>query len=352
MIIAVVADVHVGNHTAFSGETTGRMNERCRAVIDALDRAFELAYESYASDFVIAGDVFDTDHPYPDMIGAVMEVFIKWKTKGMNIHLMVGNHDQHSSTPGDHALAPFKAIANVYETPYITEGREPTIMFLPYGHEVPDVVEGVDYVIAHHGIADDATHPIKASAPFVLKAKEIQQWMDDNGVSGYLSGDWHEHQRWGNVVQIGALAPVNWTNRAYVPKKYDPYGSVIFADFGRLDRKIVSGPRFMRADTSGEAIALFNKAVADGMTPYIDLVGAEAVGMPAHVLKQVRVSPSAVQKEAQVAKVAEALRTGASLEEEIREYVEADADTPAELRAQVIEATIKSIRRAKAQDTG
>jgi hypothetical protein len=350
MIIAVVADVHVGNHTAFSGETVGRMNERCRSIIKTLDLAFEAAHEAFASDFVIAGDLFDTDHPYPDMIGAVLEVFLKWKAKGMNIHLLVGNHDQHSSAPGDNALTPFKSIAAVYEEPFVLE-REPCILFLPYGHKLPDRVEGVDYVIAHHGVADDATHPIKASAPFVRKAKDLQAWMDTNEVSGYLSGDWHEHQRWGNIVQIGALAPVNWTNRAYVPKKYDPYGSVIFADFGSLKRQVIHGPRFMRADTSAEALLLYNKATAEGMWPYIDLI-AEAVDLPKHVMQQVRVSPSAVQKEAQVAKVAQALRTGSSIEDEIREYVDNDPETPAELKAQVVEATIKSIRRAKAQDTG
>jgi hypothetical protein len=70
------------------------------------------------------------------------------------------------------------------------------------------------------------------------------------------------------------------------------------------------------------------------------------------MLSRVRVSPSAVQKENQVAKVAEALRSGATLEEEVRFYIENDQETPSELKEQVIEATIKSIRRAKAQDTG
>ncbi len=349
MLLAVVADVHVGNHSAFSGETVGRMNDRCRKILEVLNEAFSEAHERFVSDFVIAGDVFDTDHPFPDMIGALVTMFMEWKSRGMNIHLMVGNHDQHSSAPGDHALAPFAGIVSVYEKPTLLE-RNPSVYFLPYGYKLPDTLKA-DVVIAHHGIADDSTHPIKAAAPWVMHEKKLKEWMSANGVKLYLSGDWHEHQRWGNIVQIGALAPVNWTNRAYVPGKYDPYGSVVFVD-NKATRVRIPGPRFVRAHSVEEAEQLYHKAKADDMEPYIDLVGEEGIEIPKHMLSRVRVSPSAVQKENQVAKVAEALRSGATLEEEVRFYIENDQETPSELKEQVIEATIKSIRRAKAQDTG
>lgn len=351
MRLAVVSDCHIGNHTAFAGVEVGRINARCRQVLDSLEAALGLALDAGCDAFVMAGDVFDTDHPYPDHLAALIFMLRNAQRRGLSIHILVGNHDQHSNTPGDHALSPLALDFQVYETPFILE-RLPRVLMCPYGYNVTDMLDvTVDVAIAHHGIADDATHPAKASSQWVRHVNAIRQWMKQTGCNLYLSGDWHERRTWdgGRIQQIGAMAPVNWTNRAYIPGREDPYGSVVLVTENGVDRAVVPGPRFLRATSVEEAEVLRQATQREGKFPYIDLIGDFTGKVPQHLQPFVKTSGAAEAKTEVVAAVVESVRSDASVEEQVSLYIDNDTEIPDEIRERVRTTVTKAMKEARCQ---
>lgn len=347
MRIAVTADLHIGNHSAFAGETWGRMNARCQRQLALVEQSIAAAVDEGADIYVAAGDIFDNDNPYPDQVAALGEICVKWRDR-IRIVLLVGNHDQHSTEPNDHALAPLRFIVEVVETPTLIKNGLPSVLLVPWGYDAEKLEQRADVVIAHHGIADDETHPAKAAGKTVKYAKAIQAWMAQAKTSLYLAGDWHEHRVWGPVVQIGALAPVNWTNRAYVPNTTDPYGSLIIIGPypGGWKRIVLKGPRFMKASSLEEAKLLKSRATAEGMTPYIDLDTIEENELPSELVGYVR-PPSVVRaKEAAVNASARQVLQETTQEEALAAWVAASASIPEDLKQEVAEKAKDFLRRA------
>lgn len=349
MIIAVTADHHIGNHSAFAGRVQGRSNARCMLQLSLFEASIEAAVLAGAQVYIAAGDIFDNDNPFPDQVAALAEICIRWRHR-IRIILMVGNHDQHSTEPNDHALAPLRFIADVdvVETPLVLRRGLPTVLLVPWGYDAMQLEQRADVVIAHHGIADSDTHPAKAAGKTVKHADAIRRWMAETKTSLYLAGDWHEHRTWGPVIQIGALAPVNWTNRAYMPGTEDPYGSLILIGPypGGWKRQVLRGPRFLRAASLEEARVLKVRSEAEGMTPYIDVDAVLEEGLPPDLEGSVR-PPSIVKaKEAAVAASAMQILQETTQEEALEAWVTAAPSIPEDLKREVAEKAKEFLRRA------
>lgn len=344
MRLAVIADTHIWNHSAFPGVTSGRTNSRCLQVLALVDQALELAVREQCTHFFLAGDIFDGDHPFPDQLAALIAIVRRWKHR-IETHFIVGNHDMHSAMPGDHALAPFMHEDQVFvhEKP----AKVGPVLVVPFGYDPLEMrLLNSDIVITHHGIADDSTLPEKASGKWVRDIVSVQSWMAAEGVSLYLSGDWHEHHDWGSVIQIGALAPVNWTNRAYVPRKRDPYGSVIVVDGVTPKRFILPGPRFVRAPTLELAEMLRAQAAEEGCELYVDLEYT-ARGLSEAHRKYIRHTESAAHKETGVHRAAAAVQDTGDQEVDLRTFVDSLESVPAEHKQAVAEFCLRALRGVK-----
>lgn len=350
MLIASIADVHVGNHTAFAGVEVGRINQRCQQILDCLQAATQRALAFGCTALVVAGDVFDTDHPFPDHLAEVLGIFRAAAKRGLMVYILVGNHDQHSNTPGDNALTVFRYDFPVYETPDYID-RVPRIFMCPFGHDPLKHTVQADIVIAHHGISEDTTHPAKANGAGVLRWEAIKAWMGRQSVGYYLAGDWHEHRTWwdNRICQIGALAPVNWQNRAYTPGKVDPYGSLILIGDHGLSREVIPGPRFLKAVDDAEAVALYKAAASEGHKPYIDLIGSDGKGIPPELEEFIRNSGSIETKYGAVLQVVQELNTTSTLDEQVREYIQNDQEIPDPLRQRVLDAVLRAMKEARCQ---
>jgi hypothetical protein len=342
---AITADTHLWNHSAFPGATQGRMNDRYVQALSLVDKALELAVQQNCTHFFIAGDVFDGDHPFPDQLAAFIAVIRRWKLR-IQIHLMCGNHDMHSAAPGDHAMAPLlhEEKVFVHEKPAMVGN----ILVVPFGYDPLEMrLVNADVVIAHHGISDESTLPEKAVGRWVREVTAIQSWMAAEGVTLYLSGDWHEHRDWGSVVQIGALAPVNWSNRAYVPGKRDPYGSVIIVDHVTPTRFVLPGPRFMRSPTLALAEHLRELGELEGCQVYVDLEYT-AQSLSDEHRKYIRHTESATHKEVGVQQAAAAMRDGADMEVDLRQYVSQIETIPPDDKEAVYTLCLRALRNARA----
>lgn len=352
MLIAVTADSHLGNHTAFSGVEIGRINRRCQQILDCLRASLERSLAKGCDTYIIAGDVFDNDHPFPDLIAAVQSLFREFKRRGLDILLLVGNHDQHSNTPRDHALAPFAEDFKVFETPAIID-RLPRVLLLPFGHSPLDQTTSADIVIAHHGISEDTTHPAKAGGSGVIRVEKIREWMRATGCTYYLSGDWHEHRMWDDgpqkVCQIGALAPVNWTNRAYVPYYNDPYGSLITVTENGIEREVIPGPRFARAVSLTEVELIIGDTQAENNIPYIDFIGGSLEEVPVNIRHLLRTSGVEEQDQRSETKKVQESVSETSVDEAFVQLIDEDEQTPIALRPLIRETVIQALKAARCQ---
>jgi len=345
----VCSDSHLGNHTAFSGVEIGRINRRCQQIIDCLELALARCIEAGCESIIIAGDVFDSDHPFPDLIAAVLSLFRQYTARGLTIILVVGNHDQHSNTPRDHALAPFMGEFQVFETPGYIE-RLPRVFICPFGYNPVDFKDGGDITIAHHGISEDTTHPAKAAGTGVIRVEKIREWMKAVGCSIYLSGDWHEHRSWDNnrIIQIGALAPVNWTNRAYSPLFHEPYGSLLIVG-NEVERVIIPGPRFMQALSETEVTILLTEARLEGNIPYVDFIGGNLKDVAEELRPFLRTSGAAETNQAEATRKVREVSSNSSAEEQARELLESDPLIPDSLRERVAKMVLSAMKEARCQ---
>jgi hypothetical protein len=255
--VAVVADVHLGNHQLFGGSTVGGMNRRCRLGLDTFKRAVQEAQRHGAQTFIVAGDLYDTVLPPPQLLAATIDVFNQMQE---SVYLVPGNHDAASSLEDDHALGPLGRAPGVYVVNR-TMLAEYTALCVPYapGRATEWLDDGIRKhcapswpsrtLITHVGVADANTHPELRKAHDAVEASWLLFEMETHGLHRAVVGNWHNHAVWTSptsdttIIQAGALVPTGFDN----PGLTD-YGSLILLDpmSGAWKREVIPGPRFLK----------------------------------------------------------------------------------------------------------
>ena len=293
-VVRVVADVHVGNHRKLAGasELAG-VNTRADAVLDSLRGACTVPpHERHhgPARLIVAGDLFDTPKPTPQLIGATAQALYPGALadKGARI-LMVGNHDAASGAEGDHALSAMSAMPGVaiVDRPRLVLLKCATnkdayvfaFWLLPFAprQNLADVeawlVELHDrlrklctslsidqeavqsVVVSHFGIEGPKTPPYLRGHG--IDGEVLDDLCAQYGFAAWVSGDWHEHTEFkgalvsaARIIQIGALAPTGFDNPGA------GYGYAL--DFYLHDQdglelltKRIPGPRFHIREVDG-----------------------------------------------------------------------------------------------------
>lgn len=269
-----IADVHVGNPRRFGGASSAGINVRGRAVVDALDRAVRRSEELGSPALVVLGDLFDRSATDPRLMAATMRALASEKVR---VLVLVGNHDQVSTQPNDHALGPLAFVPNVVlvESPRkfnLPSGLE--LLLVPFEpgdarvylperlralHDeavarrrgastyVPLVVAGF-----HAGIADDTTPVFLRDAPDALPAVDLLNVLHELNVRAAFAGNWHARRAWSrdglDALQVGALVPTGFSNPGV-----DGYGTLAWIAQDRtVGWEVLGGPRFLDVRTAEE----------------------------------------------------------------------------------------------------
>ena len=332
--LAFIADIHVGNPSAFGGPITCGINNRGRQVLDALEAAVK-AVEKYDA-LVICGDLFDTSAPSPQMVAEVQRIL----SHAPPTYILLGNHDMVSNASGDHALGPLEPIAHVLiaQRPEVDEIGNTLLLSVPFQpgdarEWFPDAVaqlakEADTYgdrkrVLAFHlGIIDSTTPAFLAHAHDAIELEVVQRLMKQHGIDAAFCGNWHNGRNWGRVVQCGALAPTGWDNAGW------DYGQVRTLDTvtGLISSIPVPGPRFITATTAEEARKASLEATRRKCPLYLQLKGEAATEEQLEEVRAWGVQARAVADTADAReatkKAAVAARKATTLQEALAKYVQ------------------------------
>ena len=319
--IAAVADVHVGNRQRFArGTERAGVNLRARLIVDVLRDACTVAADQSADVLVIPGDLFDVVRPEPQLLAEVQKALSVCSENNVDVHIVVGNHEQASSEPGDHALGPLEPVAQVHERPAMRsihsalssvweqESERVEAYLLPYSPELPgseyvqsaiaqlelmregEVDEGYPaardrMLFAHLGVEDSGTPVWLRGAHDSIKATDLADLMRRAGISCAIVGNWHDHRVWSfddgvEIVQCGALAPTGFDNPSTGSNlgTNDPYGSLIIWDSSRprgarCERIVINGPRFVQGRSTRAVVDAIEEGVINhGHTVFARLV--------------------------------------------------------------------------------
>ena len=275
MSLSVIADVHLANHARFGGLVRRGVNQRAQHILDVLDAAVLAAPPG---DLFVLGDLFDVAKPEPSLIAAAQAIFSQ--RSDLTVRLLVGNHDQTSESPGNHAMAPLAPVAEVYEVPtYLHPDKErPAVLVVPFAAPMaPALDEAVLthahllkerpwVLLGHWGIAADDSPAYLRDGRDVVTLSRLEQIGEEfPTLLGVAAGNWHTRWKQHRVLQVGALAPTGWDNPGPTG-----YGTLATWDGAGWKTQELPGPRFVTSAADAERVT---KA---GGVPYLRLRGEAA----------------------------------------------------------------------------
>lgn len=332
--IAFIADIHVGNPSAFGGHVDSGINHRGQLILDSLKEAGRTILREKCDALVICGDLFDVADPPPQMVSRVMAILAS--LKGVKVHIIMGNHDMVSDAPLDNALGPLAFLPNVkvHEICSNIDIGGTELLLVPF--QVGDCREWFADAVAacrietsskkrvlafHLGVVDEKTPEFLAHAHDAIPLQMLQQVVQEHSIDHAFCGNWHSPGRWGNVHQVGALVPTGWDNPGW------DYGRVMILDteINNATPVHVPGPRFLTATSMDEVLVLQQEAKRRKCNLFLSLKAeaskhldeVRAMGISARAVADT----TAVREATRAAAVA--VRKASTLEEALAKYVQA-----------------------------
>lgn len=356
MKVIFATDIHIGNHRLGGGQARSGLNERCRMALEALHHACKVAQVEEASALVIAGDLFDTSRPNPQMIAAVQKVFLLYAFEKI---ILLGNHDMDSMAPGDHALGPLAPVARIVDKPQritIKDRIRATgsvdfveLWAIPFrpgeaAEWLPSVLAEVQGIPAtggpasptrvlalHLGLQDGKTPPWLQGAHDSIEVEKLVDLMRKHEIVAAFAGNWHDPRVWDfhetltstvrRVVQVGTLCPTGFDNPGL------EYGTLAVFDSrkrGSGKPVLVPGPRFV----TNEVDAVVAKE--RGFIPFVRLKAdsdkpeeseAAVQRLVEHGVTRVEVLADTAEAQAALRAAAGVARSAKTVDQAVAEYV-------------------------------
>lgn len=263
--IAFVADVHLANHRQFGGVMHGGLNARSSMIRDVLAKVKERVNALDVDEVVVLGDLVDVANPTPQILTVAHQFCWDLDYAGVNVTLLMGNHDQSSLDQGDHALGPLERSAKIVESPISWPFRTrkdsalPNVCAVLVPFRPGDARDWLPSMLAsvrvkedmprilclHLGLIDGDTPPWLRDAPDAVPVASLEKVVKTYGFDAVFAGNWHRHKRWGNIVQVGTLCPTGFDNPGT-----SGYGTLVVYDSAKLPGARISveeipGPRFV-----------------------------------------------------------------------------------------------------------
>lgn len=267
MRIACVSDIHVGNHKRHGGKVDAGMNTRCCLILAAFDEAIAVAKREKCGVLLVAGDFLDYVRMEPQII-ALLQTTIK--QAGLDIVLVLGDHEIVTNEKGDHALGPLAPVAHVIDEPKLMRLSNVELACVPFqpGSSEKLVAKAASDLFSssvdssraralafHAGITHSGTPKFLRDAPDSIKLDTLKRLVEKLKLDFVVAGNFHFHERWQHnnceIIQIGALVPTGYDNPGLTG-----YGKLAVFDPDERSVKLhqISGPRFVQASIDDDEL--------------------------------------------------------------------------------------------------
>jgi len=224
MRFIATADLHVHNYTQFARIIDG-LNSRLLDCVRVLDEIEEyIVSNDDIEAFLFLGDLFNSRTKVSiEVYHLVYERLKKIKETGVEIHILVGNHDQFLKKGEYHSVKPFSEIAHVIDKPekFFLDKLTP-VYALPY-IDNPDerrkaMLELIGkkqkkqgILIAHTGVAGAE---VSSLSHYVLKDEIELKDLFPELFDLVLLGHYHKSQKLReNVLYVGSPLQLNFGER-------------------------------------------------------------------------------------------------------------------------------------------
>jgi len=253
MHYAVCSDAHLGNMRRFGGKLESGLNTRCREGLATLRRTVDVAKANDCKALFVVGDLFDSDDVSGQVIAAAQQVLYE---SGLQVHIIVGNHDISTPAKGDHACAPlaFSQGLHTHDKPNIVAVDKTNLLLVPYVRDtqrrlLPAMAETIaraeckpSVALFHAGIVWGNTPDYLRESDDGLSAQTLYEFFSAHDILLGLAGHWHTvaSKQSARLQQIGALVPTGFGNPGV-----DGYGALLVCEGGRIVARCeIPGPRF------------------------------------------------------------------------------------------------------------
>ena len=134
----ILGDVHLGKGSAIGRSAElGQLNSRIQDQVDLLDWAYDQCIKTKTKLISITGDVYQDFRPHPAVIGIFMRWLKKCERSGIEVHIVMGNHDILRS--GQYVVSALDLVselemdcATVHKNFNRLELEDFTIVFVPF----------------------------------------------------------------------------------------------------------------------------------------------------------------------------------------------------------------------------
>lgn len=272
MKFSFTADGHIGNYGKEGGPVTAGINERCRHSIGAFRFSVLLAKQLECRAYTHLGDLFDYQRMEPQVVAEVQDVM---DDRSLEFVGLVGNHDQRSTDPGDHAMAPLRPVCTLVDAApnwfVYRDGDESCAMLvIPFqaGRAedwLPQVIrdhvsraglpEAKTRVLCFHlGISDSRTPYYLDGAHDSVCLGTVEKLAAEFGFTHVFAGNWHCWKHWTvegkdgaevEVVQVGSLAPNRFSDSVDDQTRNGTM-AVLDTETGVVKTYDIPGPRFIK----------------------------------------------------------------------------------------------------------
>ena len=173
--------------------------------IDYIDYLSEYCNAHGITELIIAGDIFEKSSKINnDAFIPLFFKFMELKESGLNITIVLGNHDIYS-VDNDSLVETFAVFGKVIKNFEQVKIGGRVIDFIPYTKDVDLIPESGDVLITHLSIADfsfDNKFHVSEKAGMSRKVFE--------GYNKVFTGHFHRPQTKGNIIYMGSPYQMNF----------------------------------------------------------------------------------------------------------------------------------------------
>jgi len=217
----ITADLHAHDYKEFADHLPNGLTTRLNEFVSSMDYLHQCMLSWEEKVLVILGDVNHLrSYLKVPVHNLVYQQLKKIKESGIQIYLLVGNHDQYDQLGKEHSLKVYEPLATIIDTPQLHEIEGSQCYFIPHckhkqtlyaEFEKITSMKALDQgILFLHQYIDGVT--LDNNAHYYLSGLVVPEFIKSK-FKWIISGDVHKKQIFDNIMYPGSLLSHNFGDK-------------------------------------------------------------------------------------------------------------------------------------------